>query len=74
MPSAEEAHRSRPTEAMNTFLRYSWPGNVRELQNFIERAVILSPGRILRPPLTELEQHGHISDSPEQSLAPRPLP
>jgi formate hydrogenlyase transcriptional activator len=28
---------------------------VRELQNFIERAVILSPGRTLCPPLAELE-------------------
>lgn len=28
--------------------RYSWPGNVRELKNVIERAVILSPGKVLR--------------------------
>jgi PAS domain S-box-containing protein len=27
---------------------YDWPGNVRELKNVIERAVILSPGRVLR--------------------------
>ena len=27
---------------------YGWPGNVRELKNVIERAVILSPGNILR--------------------------
>ena len=27
---------------------YDWPGNVRELKNVIERAVILSPGNILR--------------------------
>jgi PAS domain S-box-containing protein len=27
---------------------YSWPGNVRELKNVIERAVILSPGKVLR--------------------------
>jgi formate hydrogenlyase transcriptional activator len=26
---------------------YSWPGNVRELQNVIERAVILSRGKML---------------------------
>jgi transcriptional regulator with GAF, ATPase, and Fis domain len=32
--------------------QYAWPGNVRELQNVIERAVILSPGRLLEiPPL-----------------------
>jgi len=29
-------------------LDYSWPGNVRELKNVIERAVILSPGNVLR--------------------------
>jgi transcriptional regulator with GAF, ATPase, and Fis domain len=28
--------------------RYNWPGNVRELKNVIERAVILSPGNVLR--------------------------
>jgi PAS domain S-box-containing protein len=27
---------------------YDWPGNVRELKNVIERAVILSPGQVLR--------------------------
>ncbi len=27
---------------------YGWPGNVRELKNVIERAVILSPGNMLR--------------------------
>jgi PAS domain S-box-containing protein len=27
---------------------YNWPGNVRELKNVIERAVILSPGNVLR--------------------------
>ena len=36
-------------------MRYQWPGNVRELQNFIERAVILSPQSILRAPISELE-------------------
>ncbi len=33
-------------EAKSSLLRYSWPGNIRELQNVIERAVILSKGRI----------------------------
>jgi formate hydrogenlyase transcriptional activator len=45
-----------PSQAMEIFTSYTWPGNVRELQNFIERAVILSPGTSLRPPLTELKQ------------------
>jgi formate hydrogenlyase transcriptional activator len=45
-----------PSQAMEAFASYAWPGNVRELQNFIERAVILSPGRSLRPPLADLNQ------------------
>jgi PAS domain S-box-containing protein len=32
----------------NKLRRYNWPGNVRELKNVIERAVILSPGKVLR--------------------------
>jgi formate hydrogenlyase transcriptional activator len=44
-----------PPETMDALLRYQWPGNVRELQNFIERAVILSPQSILRAPVAELE-------------------
>jgi formate hydrogenlyase transcriptional activator len=45
-----------PTQAMEVFSDYPWPGNVRELQNFIERAVILSPGPTLRAPLMELKE------------------
>lgn len=45
-----------PARTMEIFTSYSWPGNVRELQNFIERAVILSPGTSLRAPLEELKQ------------------
>jgi formate hydrogenlyase transcriptional activator len=36
---------------MDILQRHAWPGNIRELQNFIERAVTLSPGPVLRPPL-----------------------
>ena len=32
----------------NILYEYDWPGNVRELKNVIERAVILSPGNVLR--------------------------
>jgi formate hydrogenlyase transcriptional activator len=44
-----------PTETMDALVRYRWPGNVRELQNFVERAVILSPHCVLRAPVAELE-------------------
>lgn len=44
-----------PTETMDALVRYRWPGNIRELQNFMERAVILSPHSVLRAPVAELE-------------------
>ncbi len=44
-----------PPETMDALVLYQWPGNVRELQNFIERAVILSPHMVLRAPAAELE-------------------
>ncbi len=44
-----------PARTMEVFSNYAWPGNVRELQNFVERAVILSPGGNLRAPLEELK-------------------
>jgi formate hydrogenlyase transcriptional activator len=40
---------------MDALVKYPWPGNVRELQNFIERAVILSPLSVLCAPISELE-------------------
>jgi formate hydrogenlyase transcriptional activator len=43
-----------PTEVMEVLKLHHWPGNVRELESFIERAVIMSPGPILRPPLADL--------------------
>jgi formate hydrogenlyase transcriptional activator len=39
-----------PPDAMEALVRYPWPGNIRELQNFIERAVILTQGDVLRLP------------------------
>ena len=36
------------SDAMEALVRYPWPGNIRELQNFIERAVILTEGDVLR--------------------------
>jgi two-component system response regulator AtoC len=45
-----------PKETMAALIAWPWPGNVRELENFIERAVILTPGSVLRAPLAELER------------------
>jgi formate hydrogenlyase transcriptional activator len=39
-----------PGAAWEALERYPWPGNVRELENFVQRALILSPGPELRLP------------------------
>jgi formate hydrogenlyase transcriptional activator len=39
---------------MDALCAYDWPGNIRELQNFIERAVLLTAGPVLEPPLEDL--------------------
>jgi formate hydrogenlyase transcriptional activator len=45
-----------PEEVMECLKAHDWPGNIRELQNFLERAVVLCQGTVLRPPLTELRR------------------
>jgi formate hydrogenlyase transcriptional activator len=44
-----------PSETLETLVQWHWPGNVRELQNIVERAVILTPGPVLRVPVAELK-------------------
>jgi formate hydrogenlyase transcriptional activator len=56
-----------PAETMDALVRYRWPGNVRELQNFIERAVILSPHSVLRAPISELEPF-HSNKQPHSPI------
>jgi formate hydrogenlyase transcriptional activator len=60
-----------PAETMEALVRYRWPGNVRELQNFIERAVILSPHSVLRAPISELESYApqRTAEPPMTDLA-----
>jgi formate hydrogenlyase transcriptional activator len=61
---------SIPSESMQALTRYHWPGNIRELQNFIERAVIISPGPALQAPVRELKRGGGPSPGAEvQTLA-----
>lgn len=52
-----------PPESMQALERWHWPGNIREIENLIERAVILSPGSVLRVPVSELA-------TPEQPAVP----
>jgi formate hydrogenlyase transcriptional activator len=55
-----------PADAMDALGNYSWPGNIRELENFIERAVLLSPGKELRVPVNELKSDVFLN--PEGSM------
>lgn len=50
-----------PDDVMGTLTRWQWPGNIRELENFLERAVILTRGPVLRAPLAELQE---LSEEP----------
>ena len=57
-----------PSETLQSLTRYHWPGNIRELQNVIERAVILSPGPVLRVSPSEYKQRAAKSKaSPSRS-------
>jgi len=42
--------------AMAAINRWAWPGNIRELKSCIERAVILSEGKLITPENLQLEQ------------------
>ena len=57
-----------PPEVMRALTRWHWPGNVRELENFMERAVILSPGPALHAPLTELKPTEESGQEPTDDL------
>jgi formate hydrogenlyase transcriptional activator len=50
-----------PNEVMEALKRYGWPGNIRELQNFIERAVIMTTGRVLRPDMANVRTQDSVS-------------
>ena len=45
-----------PSSVMKGLIAWDWPGNIRELENFIERAVILTRGKSLEAPLSELRR------------------
>jgi PAS domain S-box-containing protein len=57
-----------PSQAMAALTKWDWPGNIRELENFIERAVILSKGPVLRVPLAELEASAEVLAQDDATL------
>jgi formate hydrogenlyase transcriptional activator len=46
---------------MKGLTAWEWPGNIRELENFIERAVIVTRGRLLDAPLGELRKTNTVT-------------
>jgi len=58
-----------PDEVMSVLKAHDWPGNIRELQNFIERAVLFSPGSVLRLPLELKQTVAQRSESVARTLA-----
>jgi formate hydrogenlyase transcriptional activator len=57
-----------PDDLLEVMRNYDWPGNVRELQNFVERAVIMTTGPVLRPPMAELMRE-FVGIGPVRTLA-----
>jgi formate hydrogenlyase transcriptional activator len=58
---------SIPVATMKALATWDWPGNIREPENFIERAVILTPGVSFEAPLSEmrsLKQNATWESSP----------
>jgi len=45
-----------PPAEMKGLTEWDWPGNIRELENFIERSVILTRGKVLEVPLSDLRR------------------
>jgi hydrogenase-4 transcriptional activator len=58
-----------PDEVMAVLRAHDWPGNIRELQNFIERAVLFSPGSVLRLPLDLKQTVQQPPESASRTLA-----
>ncbi len=57
-----------PEQAMAALCKWPWPGNIREMENFIERAVILSPGPVLNVPVNELKDPAKHGSEAEGTL------
>jgi formate hydrogenlyase transcriptional activator len=64
---------SIPDEVVEVLKAHDWPGNIRELQNCIERAMLFSPGSVLRLPLdlkqTVTQTVKRSSESASRTLA-----
>ncbi len=55
-------------EALEKMKRYHWPGNIRELENVLEKACILSDGKMILPEDVELELKDMETEKPRLTL------
>jgi len=53
-------------QVLDRMLAYDWPGNVRELENVIERAVIMTEGRMIR--MVDLPEEIRGRDPKEEQI------
>ena len=60
-------------DALESLQHYPWPGNVRELQHVIERAVILTPDRMIQPHCLEGTRFGLAHSLGAPSIRPRSI-
>jgi DNA-binding NtrC family response regulator len=49
-------------QVMRSLLNYAWPGNIPELQNVLERAIVMTPGRVI--------EKVDLPEIPRESQAP----
>jgi formate hydrogenlyase transcriptional activator len=68
-PRLNKAIDSIPDEVVEILKAHDWPGNIRELQNFIERAILFSPGSVLRLPIGLKKTVKQNSESAARTLA-----
>jgi formate hydrogenlyase transcriptional activator len=56
-----------PPDTTDALTRHPWPGNIRELENVIERAIVLSPGPVLRVSHQDLRTRVAPGHDPDQA-------
>jgi len=72
---------SEPDGKLPTFLKssisrlssYKWPGNVRELRNVVQRAILLSNGKIIREPDITFENTVNAIEQDQSDIASQKL-